>query len=465
MAGDVVENAQHADHRGWVDAPVVGLVVEADVAGDDRRCEFRASVTYAANNLLHLVVDLWAFGVAEVEAVGHRDRLCAGADDVASRLGDGHRSAGVRAELSIAAVTVDADRDGLRCAFDSHYGGVGAGCDDGVREDALVVLAVDPALRGDVRRGEEADEGSVWISHRRPLSRARERGGSVAISRRSRRSGSFEVGKRHDVEGLELVELRRADAFAGVFGRFDESIDGERSHLAGAVHNVNETIVGHVADDRPGDLPALEETRDIVGVAFTDDNEHALLRLGEHDLIWRHGFLTARDFRYIDHEAGPPARGRFGAGCREPGRAEVLDARDPIRMVVGKVEAGLHEHLLEEGVAHLHRGPQLLEARVGIGAGGEAGGTVNTIAAGIGADEHQQVARTFRLCARESIDGRDADAHGVDEWVGGVGAFEEDLAADGRDAEAVAVPGNAGDNAVEEIAVARDRLRAGARIR
>src|SRR5207244_1203693 len=195
-----------------------------------------------------------------------------------------------------------------------------------------------------------------------------------------------------DVEGLELVELRRADAFAGVFGRFDESIDGERSHLAGAVHNVNETIIGHVSDDRPGDLPALEETRDIVRVAFTDDNEHALLRLGEHDLIWRHGFLTPRDFRYIDHEAGPPARGRFGA------------------------------------------------------------------------DEHQQVARTFRLCARESIDGGDAYAHGVDEWVGGVGAYEEDLAADGRDAEAVAVPGNAGDNAVEEIAVARDRLRAGARI-
>src|SRR5439155_2636134 len=232
----------------------------------------------------------------------------------------------------------------------------------------------------------------------------------VAISRRSRRSGSFKVGKRHDVEGLELVELRRADASAGVFGRFDESIDGERSHLAGAVHNVNETIVGHVADDRPGDLPALEETRDIVRVAFTDDNEHALLRLGEHDLIWRHGFLTARDFRYIDHEAGPPARGRFGAGCREPGRAEVLDALDPIRMVVGKVEAGLHEHLLEEGVADLYGRAQLLEAGVRIGAGSKTGGAVNTVAARVGADKHEEVARAFRLRARQAIDGRNPDA-------------------------------------------------------
>src|SRR5207247_8761045 len=97
MAGDVVENAQHADHWGWVDAPVVGLVVEADVAGDDRRCEFRAGVTYAANSLLHLVVDLGAFGVAEVEAVGHRDRVCAGGDAVAGRGGDGDRVGGATA--------------------------------------------------------------------------------------------------------------------------------------------------------------------------------------------------------------------------------------------------------------------------------------------------------------------------------------------------------------------------------
>ena len=37
MAGHVVENAEHADHGRWVDPPVARLVVEADVARDDRR--------------------------------------------------------------------------------------------------------------------------------------------------------------------------------------------------------------------------------------------------------------------------------------------------------------------------------------------------------------------------------------------------------------------------------------------
>ena len=51
--------------------------------------------------------------------------------------------------------------------------------------------------------------------------------------------------------------------------------------------------------------------------------------------------------------------------------------------------------------------------------------------------------------------GRDADAHGVDERVRGVGVLEDDLAADGGDAEAVAVAADAGDDAAEEVAVAR----------
>ena len=221
---------------------------------------------------------------------------------------------------------------------------------------------------------------------------------------------------------------------------------------------MNEPVDGHVADDCPRDLPAFEETAHILLVAFTDDDEHPLLRLGEHDLIWRHGVLAARDFRYIDHEAGPPARGRFGAGCREPGRAEVLDARDPIGVVVGEVEAGLHEHLLQEGIADLHCRAQLLEARVGIGAGGKTRGAVDAVAARVGADEHEYVARAFRLRARQAIDGRNPDAQGIHEWIGGVGIFEDHFATDGRDAEAVAISGDAGDDAAEEIAVAGNRI-------
>ena len=125
------------------------------------------------------------------------------------------------------------------------------------------------------------------------------------------------------------------------------------------------------------------------------------------------------------------------------------------RVVVREVEAGLHEQLLEERVADLHGRAQLLEARVRVRARGEAGRAVDAVAAGVGADEHEDVAGAFRLRAGELVAARDADAHGVDQRVAGVGVLEEDLAADGRDAEAVAVAADAGDDAVEEVAVAR----------
>ena len=44
----------------------------------------------------------------------------------------------------------------------------------------------------------------------------------------------------------------------------------------------------------------------------------------------------------------------------------------------------------------------------------------------------------------------DAEAEHVDQRVAGVGRFEGDLAADRRDADAVAVAGDAGDDAVEQ---------------
>ena len=72
-AGDVVEDAEHADDGRRVDGAPLGLVVEADVAGDDGRAELVAGVGDAADDFLHLEVDVGALGVAEVEAVGDGD--------------------------------------------------------------------------------------------------------------------------------------------------------------------------------------------------------------------------------------------------------------------------------------------------------------------------------------------------------------------------------------------------------
>src|SRR4029453_467594 len=67
----------------------VGLVVERDVAGDDGNPERLGSFRYAVDRLRQLPADLGLLRVAEVEAVGERERLASGAGDVARRVPHG----------------------------------------------------------------------------------------------------------------------------------------------------------------------------------------------------------------------------------------------------------------------------------------------------------------------------------------------------------------------------------------
>ena len=89
------------------------LVVEADVAADDRHVERAAGLGEAVDRARELVHDLRALGVPEVQAVGDADRLGAGADEVAAHLGDGHLRALFGGELDEAAVAVDREGEVL----------------------------------------------------------------------------------------------------------------------------------------------------------------------------------------------------------------------------------------------------------------------------------------------------------------------------------------------------------------
>ena len=98
---------------------------------------------------------------------------------------------------------------------------------------------------------------------------------------------------------------------------------------------------------------------------------------------------------------------------------------------------------------------------------------MQTVAAGIGADEHQLAARRTGGGRHELLAPGDAEAHRVDQWVAGVFGRDHDLAADGGDTEAVPVAADPGDHADAQPTVAgvferaeaqrveqRDRLRA-----
>ena len=181
----------------------------------------------------------------------------------------------------------------------------------------------------------------------------------------------------------------------------------------------------------------------------TDDEEHALLGLGEHDFVGGHGVFTPVDIGDIDADAASAAICGFDGGAAETGSAEVLKSYKGTGS--GSFQAGFDEDFFQEGVAYLDGGTHFF---IGLeGAGGEGGSAVDAVASGGGAGEDEEVVLSANGGADEFVVLDEADAEGVDEGVAGVGVREGDFAADVGDADAVAVPGDAAYDAVEEVAV------------
>src|SRR3989304_4761675 len=87
----------------------------------------------------------------------------------------------------------------------------------------------------------------------------------------------------------------------------------------------------------------------------------------------------------VDLDAGVAARRALDERAREAGGAQVLQPDDPVAALLRQLHARLHEQLLQEGVAHLHRRPQLLLALLE-GARGEHVGAADTVPGRVGAD-------------------------------------------------------------------------------
>ena len=123
----VGDEADAADGRGRQDAAAVGLVVERDVARDDREVERAAGLADAFDGVDELAHDLGPLGVAEVEVVGRGDRLGADGGEVAPALGDGLLAALEGIGLAVARRDVGGEGERLgRVALDADDAGVAA---------------------------------------------------------------------------------------------------------------------------------------------------------------------------------------------------------------------------------------------------------------------------------------------------------------------------------------------------
>ena len=104
---------------------------------------------------------------------------------------------------------------------------------------------------------------------------------------------------------------------------------------------------------------------------------------------------------------------KLRSAAAEPGGAEVLH-RDDAR-IAGELEACLHEALLEERVADLHRRPA--RGAAGVEHDRCEARAVDAVASGVGAHEQHEVARPARDGAHHPVLLDDPDAHRVDEQL------------------------------------------------
>ena len=214
-------------------------------------------------------------GIAEVQAVGRGERPRAGAGDVARRFGDREHRAALRIEIAVAAVAVDRHRQRAVGPLDAHDAGAQARQVDGVGLHHVVVLAVDPLLAGDRRRREQRQQRVV---------RRRAGDGAPSASRSScctssqiLRLGSSAAGRPAPRRSARDSESRRRP---------------RRGPSRAACRRRSPRRCARRAD------PTCRRSRSTsASRPRFDDEQHALLRLGQHDFVRRHAGLALRHER------------------------------------------------------------------------------------------------------------------------------------------------------------------------
>ena len=218
----------------------------------------------------------------------------------------------------------------------------------------------------------------------------------------------------------------------------------------------HESVVRHFADHRRVEVPLLERPHDFVFASALRDDEHPLLRLAEHDLVRRHPAFAHRHAIELQPDARAGAPRHLERRRRESGRAHVLDALDraiSIRVGVHDLETRLEQKFFRERIADLHGRTFLFRRFIEFRRRHRR--AVNAVASRFRADVDHGVADAARRPFENFLALRDAEGKRVDEDVAVVRRVERRLAADRRDADAVAVAADAAHDTVDEILHAR----------
>ena len=337
-AGDVVDHAEDADHRGGQDRGGPGLVVETDVAPGDRDAQRRGAVGQPPHRMGELPHHARVLRGPEVQAVGHRDRRGTGDRDVAVGLGQRELRAGVGVELGVAARGVGGDRDtSAGLLVDPQHAAVCVLGEHRVAAHVPVVLLGDEGPAAQVRAADHGQQRGPQLVARAGPGQRRRRVGVERV-----------LGVRPFHGPLVDGPLVRDGAWRHVHHRL--TVPGDFEPVP----------VGDLTDHRGQHIPLAAHLEERVDVGRCHHRAHALLRFAGQDLRGGHVGRAQRHPVQLDPHPTVPGGGQLRCGTGQSSAAQVLDADHEVVGV--ELEAALDENLLGERITDLHAG-QLLSAR------------------------------------------------------------------------------------------------------
>ena len=207
--------------------------------------------------------------------------------------------------------------------------------------------------------------------------------------------------------------------------------------------------IRHPANLGGGQIPFVKNTPHLFLAALLHDDEHALLRLAQQNLVGRHARAALRHLGQVNLNAGAAPRGGFAGGTSEAGGAHVLNTRHGSGGQ--QLEAGFHAKLFHEGIAHLHGAALLFGRFLGEILRGK-GRAREAVAAGGRAHVIHGIAHAGSRPTRNLIMAQHPHRKGVDQRIALVAFVKIHFARHRRNTEAISVMRNAADHTAEEPA-------------
>ncbi|KUG21197.1 hypothetical protein ASZ90_009046 [hydrocarbon metagenome] len=177
-------------------------------------------------------------------------------------------------------------------------------------------------------------------------------------------------------------------------------------------------------------------------------DEHPLLRFCKHDLPGGHALFAEVDA--IGGKGGAEGAGHLARAPRKPCRTQVAAGEDLSRL--RHLEDRIDQQLLGIRIPYLDARPILRLGILGKIARRERC-AAEPVASGGRPDEHQAAARLLDPCRQVAIRVHDAHTDDVHERIAAVTGIEDQLPADDRDTDAVAVVPDPGDHMLKQIPV------------